>query len=66
MSESVFRQQKYLICNSVCERLELQTLQTLIRGSAQTTQVQTCVPEQLLGSLVACQPQKHGDAYQCK
>ena len=27
------------------------------KGSAQTTQVQTCFPEQLLGSFVACQSQ---------
>ena len=29
-------------------------------------QVQTCFPEQLLGSFVACQSQMHGNACECK
>ena len=69
---SVFRLQNYLICNRFVKcvsqysvTLELQTFQMLIRDSAQTTQAQTCFPEQLLGSWVACQSQTHGDACQC-
>ena len=51
VSMSVFRLQKYLICSSVCEACFTiafritELFQTLIRGSVQTTQVQTCFPE---------------------
>ena len=46
-------------------RLELQTFQTLIRGSAQTTHLQMCFSEQLLGSFVACQSKIHSDTCHC-
>ena len=38
----------------------------LIGGSMQLAHVQTCFPQQLLGSFVACQSKMHGDACQSK
>ena len=45
-------------------RLELQTFQMLVRGSAQTAHVQICFPEQLLG--LSCQTWPVNKKCQCE
>ena len=66
LAKRTFRRHKNLVFNSACltskSIMFRETVQTLIRDSAQTIQVQVCYPENMLGSFMACQSNTYSNA----